>query len=230
MSKPEKRPVHIAEIRKTCKGTEYISVYLRRTFREGGKVQHETVGNLFDLPDDLLVVIKRRLAAGLPLVGDGGTMSIRRSLPHGNVAAVLGTLRNLGLDQIIGARPCRERGLVMAMIVDRVISPGSKLSCSRGVQPETAQNTLAEELRLGEVEVHELYAAIIEVIDRRLNDLTPELFTAADSCPAPPVPSENSPSIRSRAGHRVSSRGLSGVCCGPCEGSGCRRRFHRWRY
>ena len=67
MSKPEKRPVHIAEIKKTYKGTEYTSVYLRRTFREGGKVQHETVGNLSDLPDDLLATIKRRLATGLPL-------------------------------------------------------------------------------------------------------------------------------------------------------------------
>ena len=167
MSKPEKRPVHIAEIKKTYKGTEYTSVYLRRTFREGGRVQHETVGNLSDLPDDLLATIKRRLATGLPLVGDGGTMSIRRSLPHGNVAVVLGTLRNLGLDQIIGARSCRERSLVMAMIVDRVISPGSKLSCSRGVQPETAQNTLAEELRLGEVEVHELYAAMDWLLERQ---------------------------------------------------------------
>ena len=214
MSKPEKRPVHIAEIRKTCKGTEYISVYLRRTFREGGKVQHETVGNLSDLPDDLLVVIKRRLAAGLPLVGDGGTMSIRRSLPHGNAAAVLGTLRNLGLDQIIGARPCRERGLVMAMIVDRVISPGSKLSCSRGVQPETAQNTLAEELRLGEVEVHELYAAIIEVIDRRLSTdccVIPKAVRSPSKCfPAIRLTQRHSPALWRRfAGDLESGRSCS---------------------
>ncbi len=167
MSKPEKRPVHVAEIKKTYKGKVHVSTYLRRTFREGGKVKHETVANISDLPDDLLAVIKKRLASKQPLVGDGGTMTIERSLPHGNVAAVLGTLRNIGLDQVIGARPSRERSLVMAMIVDRMISPGSKLSCSTGMHPDTAQNTLAEELQLGEVEVHELYDAMDWLLERQ---------------------------------------------------------------
>ena len=144
MSKPNKRPVHVAEIKKTYKGKMHVSTYLRRTFRQDGKVKHETVANISDLPDDLLAVIKNRLASGRPLVGDGGTMKIGRSLPHGNVAAVLGTMRNIGLDQFIAARPCRERSLVMAMIADRIISPGSKLSCSTGMHPDTAQNTLAK--------------------------------------------------------------------------------------
>ena len=93
MSKPDKRPVHVAEIKKTYKGKVHVSTYLRRTFREDGKVKHETVANISDLPDDLLAVIKNRLATGQPLVGNGGTMTIQRSLPHGNVAAVLGTMR-----------------------------------------------------------------------------------------------------------------------------------------
>lgn len=167
MSKPDKRPVHVAEIKNTHKGKVYVSTYLRRTFREDGKVRHETVANISDLPDDLLAVIKKRLASKQPLVGDGGTMQIERSLPHGNVAAVLGTLRNIGLDQMIGARPSRERSLVIAMIVDRIISPGSKLSCSAGMHPDTAQNTLAEELQLGEVDVHELYDAMDWVLERQ---------------------------------------------------------------
>ena len=167
MSKPNKRPVHVAEIKKTYKGKLHVSTYLRRTFREDGKVKHETVANISDLPDDLLAVIKNRLATGQPLVGDGGTMRIQRSLPHGNVAAVLGTMRNIGLDQFIAARPCRERSLVMAMIADRIISPGSKLSCSTGMHPETAQNTLAQELQLGEVDVHELYDAMDWLLERQ---------------------------------------------------------------
>ena len=122
MSNPDKRRVHVAEIKKTYKGKVHVSTYLRRTFREDGKVKHETVANISDLPDDLLAVIKNRLATGQPLVGDGGTMTIHRSLPHGNVAAVLGTMRNIGLDQFIAARPCRERSLVMAMIADAIIA------------------------------------------------------------------------------------------------------------
>jgi transposase len=167
MSIPNKRPVHVAQIKKTYKGKVHVSTYLRRTFREDGKVKHETVGNLSDLPDDLIAVIKNRLATNKPLAGDGGTMSITRSLPHGNVAAVLGTIRNIGLDQFIAARPSRERSLVMAMIADRIISPGSKLSCAAGMHADTAQNTLAEELQLGEVDVHELYAAMDWVLERQ---------------------------------------------------------------
>jgi hypothetical protein len=90
-----------------------------------------------------------------------------RSLPHGNVAAVLGTAQNVGLDSLLVSRPCRERQLVMAMIVDRILSPGSKLSCIKGLQEETAQNTLAEELRLGDVDVHELYAAMDWLLARQ---------------------------------------------------------------
>lgn len=167
MSKPNKRPVHVAEIKKTYKGKVHVSTYLRRTFRQDGKVKHETVANISDLPDDLLAVIKNRLATGRPLVGDGGTMKIHRSIPHGNVAAVLGTMRNIGLDQFIAARPCRERSLVMAMIADRIISPGSKLSCATGMHPETVQNTLAQELQLGEVDVHELYDAMDWLLERQ---------------------------------------------------------------
>ena len=145
-----------------------MSWYLRRTYREDGKVKHETLGNLTDLPGDLIELMKTRLATGQPLVGPGESMSIKRSLPHGNVAAILGTLCNIGLDQVIAARPCRERDLVMAMIVDRVISPGSKLSCTRGMNSETAQNTLGEELRLGDVDVHELYDAMDWLLERQV--------------------------------------------------------------
>ena len=95
------------------------------------------------------------------------TMTIHRSLPHGNVAAVLGTMRNIGLDQFVGARACRERSLVMAMIADRIISPGSKLSCSGGMHSDTAQNTLGEELQRGEVDVHELYDAMDWLLERQ---------------------------------------------------------------
>ncbi len=167
MSKSEPRKVHIAEVSKTRNGITYTSFYLRRTFREEGKVKHETLGNLSDCPRDLIEFMRQRLAQNEPLSGFGEKMSILRSLPHGNVNAVLTTLHNIGMEQLIASRPCRERDLVIAMIADRVISPGSKLSCSRGMNDETAQNTLAEELGLDDVDVHELYKAMDWLLERQ---------------------------------------------------------------
>lgn len=96
----------------------------------------------------------------MPLVGADEQFIIERSLPHGNVAAVLGTMKKLGMEKLLAHRPCRERQLALAMIADRILSPGSKLSCSNGLCGATAQNTLAEELQLGDVDVHELYNAM----------------------------------------------------------------------
>ena len=160
MSQHKPRKVHVETVTRTHKGKVYTSVLLRRTYREDGKVKHETVGNLSDLPDDAVDYVRRRLAGESPMITDAESFRIVRSLPHGNVAAVLGTARNIGLDTLLVSRPCRERQLVMAMIVDRILSPGSKLSCIKGLQEETAQNTLADELRLGKVDVHELYKAM----------------------------------------------------------------------
>lgn len=167
MSKSERRKVHIAEVSKTRNGVTYTSFYLRRTFREDGKVKHETLGNLSDLPRDLIEFMRQRLAQNEPLSSFGEKMSILRSLPHGNVNAVLTMMRSLGMESLLASRPCRERDLVIAMIADRVISPGSKLSCSRGMNVETAQNTLAEELGLHDVDVHELYDAMDWLLERQ---------------------------------------------------------------
>ena len=167
MSKSKPRKVHIAEIRNTRNGVTYTSFYLRRTFREGGQVKHETLGNLSDLPRDLIALMKQRLAQNEPLSGVGEKISIVRSLPHGNVNAVLTMMRSIGMESLLASRPCRERDLVIAMIADRVISPGSKLSCSRGMSDETAQNTLAEELGLDDVNVHELYGAMDWLLERQ---------------------------------------------------------------
>ena len=76
MSQNKPRRVHIEIVTKTHKGKVYRSVLLRRTFREDGKVKHETLGNLSDLPDDLIGVMKQRLADGQPLIGNGGTVQI----------------------------------------------------------------------------------------------------------------------------------------------------------
>jgi transposase len=152
--------LRVETVRKTVKGKVYTSVLLRRSFRKDGKVQHETLGNLTRLPPDVIEFVKRRLSGELDADAPHASFEIVRSLPHGHVTAVLQTAKQLGLESLLASRSCRERDLVMALIVARVLSPRSKLSTTSALKAETAKHTLAEELELGDVEVHQLYAAM----------------------------------------------------------------------
>lgn len=163
----KKRAVHIATITKKHKGETYVSHLLRHSYREDGKVKHLTLGNLSDLPDDLIQVMKQRLKSGEPLPEQQDDIDILRTLPHGHVAAVLGTLKKIGLDRMLSSTPCRELRLVIAMIVLRIIEPGSKLANLTGLEPETAQHTLAEELRLEDIQKPELYLALDWLLARQ---------------------------------------------------------------
>lgn len=165
MSDSKPPAMHVAEIKKSYKGKLHVTTLVRRTFRDGRKVRHETISNISRLPKDLIEAIRLRFRTGLPLVGTDEQFTIERTLPHGNVAAVLGTMKKLGMEKLLAHRPCRQRQLVLAMIADRILSPGSKLSCSNGLCAATAQNTLAEELNLGDVDVHELYDAMDWLLD-----------------------------------------------------------------
>jgi Transposase DDE domain len=147
--------VHVAITRRQYKGTEYKTALLRRSYREGGKVKNETLGNLSHLPDHVIDGL-RAMLAGRRLVDLDQDFEIVRSLPHGHVAAVLGVLRDLGLERLIARERCRERDLVVAMICQRLLDPCSKLSTTRLVH----QTTLAQELELGEVTEAELLAAM----------------------------------------------------------------------
>lgn len=161
-----KRAVHVATIVRHYKGKTYVSHLLRHTYREDGKVKHLTLGNLSDLPDDLIALMRKRLA-GEPLSGRDDDFQIVRSLPHGHVAAVLGTLRKIGLDRLITSTPCRESRLAIALIVLRIIAPGSKLASLTGLQPETAKHTLADELQLGQIQTAEIYQAMDWLLGRQ---------------------------------------------------------------
>lgn len=152
--------LRVETVRKTVKGKVYTSVLLRRSFRKDGKVKHETLGNLTRLPPDVIEFVKRRLCGELDADAPHSSFEIIRSLPHGNVAAVLQTAKQLGLEGLLASRPCRERDLIMALVVARVLSPRSKLSTTTALNAETAKHTLTEELELGDVDVHELYAAM----------------------------------------------------------------------
>ncbi len=140
----------------------YTSYLLRRSYREGGKVRHENLGNLSHLPLPVIDAI-REMLAGRVLVDLDQSFEIERSLPHGHVAAVLGVLRQLDLERLISRERCRERDLAVAMVCQLVIASGSKLSMTR----RFSQTTLADELALGEVTEPELLAAMDWLADRR---------------------------------------------------------------
>ncbi|MGB0092884.1 MAG: IS1634 family transposase [Solirubrobacteraceae bacterium] len=147
--------VHVAVTRRHYKGQEYTTTLLRRSYREGGKVRNETVGNLSHL-EQWMIDGLRSMLAGRRLVDLDAEFEILRSLPHGHVVTVLSVLRELDLERLISRERCRERDLCVAMICQRLLSPCSKLSTTRLV----GQTTLAEELELGEVTEAELLAAM----------------------------------------------------------------------
>lgn len=151
--------VHVATTSRRYKDKVYQTHLLRRTYREGGKVKHETLGNLSHLPPDVIALIRQALQ-GETFVSLQAGLACVRSLAHGHVAAVLGTVRRLGLERLIGSRPSARRDRVVAMIVARVLRADSKLGTSRALAPETATTTLGEMLNLGPVDEDDLYAAM----------------------------------------------------------------------
>jgi Transposase DDE domain len=154
---------HVATIKtKGRGGKEYTSYLLRRSYREGGKVRHENLGNLSHLPIEVIEAI-RKMLQGRVLVDLEEAFEIERSLPHGHVAAVLGVLRELDLERLISRERRRERDLAVAMICQLVIGPCSKLSMTR----RFSQSTLADELCLGEVTEAELLWAMDWLADRQ---------------------------------------------------------------
>ncbi len=154
---------HVATIKTQGKGgKEYTSYLLRRSYREGGKVRHENLGNLSHLPLPIIDAI-RGMLAGRALVDLEEGFEIERSLPHGHVAAVLGVLRQLDLERLLSRERCRERDLAVGLICQLVIAPASKLSMTR----RFGQSTLADELTLGDVTEAELLGAMDWLLDRQ---------------------------------------------------------------
>ena len=158
--------VHVATTTRRYKDTVYTSHLLRRTYRECGKVRHETLGNISHLPPKLIEIIRNALR-GEHYVAATGALEICRSLPHGHVAAVLGTLRKVGLDGMLASRRCVERDLAVAMIVARVIDATSKLATARGMSAATACSSLGSVLGIDSVDEEQLYAAMDWLLKRQ---------------------------------------------------------------
>lgn len=138
------------------------AILLRESRREGGKVKKKTIANLSDWPADLVEALKK-LLKGAVAVNPKDVFTIESSAAHGHVEAILGTIKMIGLDYIISSKPCRERNLVLAMIVEQIIHPTSKLGSVR-VWPGT---TLADELKITDADEDDLYSAMDWLFQRK---------------------------------------------------------------
>jgi Transposase DDE domain len=154
--------MHVAKIRRRHGDREYVSHLVRRSVRDGKRVRHETIANISRLPADAIEALTLALR-GVHLLPAGEAFRISRSLPHGHVEAVLGAARRLGLERLLDREHSRERDLAIAMIVARVLSPGSKLATVRSL----GRSTLAAELGVEGCDQDDLYAAMDWLCDRQ---------------------------------------------------------------
>ena len=136
------------------------AILLRESYRDAGKIKKRTIANLSDWPTEIVEGLRTLLKGGKVAPADQESIIVRRALPHGHVAAVLGTLRSIGLERMLGPPRNRCRDLVIAMIVARLIAPASKLATARMLDPLTASSSLGEVLGLGPVDEDELYVAL----------------------------------------------------------------------
>jgi hypothetical protein len=146
--------MHVSKVVSRRGDREYVSWLVRRSFREDGKVRHETLANLSALPQPAIEAVRASLA-GQTLVAAGDGLRTVRSLPHGHVAAVWAQARALGLPALLGPAG-RSRDLAMALIVSRVAAPATKLSTLSW----WADTTLGVDLGVAEASTDEVYAAM----------------------------------------------------------------------
>jgi Transposase DDE domain len=154
--------MHVVTSRRRHKDREYETTLVRRSYRDGDRVRKQTLANLSHLPPEAIDAV-RRVLRGETLVAAGEALVVERSLPHGHVAAVLGVLRDLDLERLLARERCRERDLCVALICQRLLAPGSKLSATR----RFGQSTLAEALDLGTVSERELLGAMDWLLARQ---------------------------------------------------------------
>jgi len=165
--------MHVARIRsgyadKQGRRREYESRYLRRTYRDGGKVRHETLANLSGLPAQTVDAIEAALK-GTALVPAADAVRITRSLPHGHVAAVHAMAAKLGLPALLGPA-CPERDLALGLVISRVVAPASKLSTLTW----WSDTTLGADLGIAGASTDRIYAAM-DWLEHRQDTIEGEL-------------------------------------------------------
>jgi transposase len=138
------------------------AILLREGWREGKKTRQRTLANLSDWPPERIETF-RRLLRDEPLVSPHDLFTTQKSVPHGHVEAILEMIDRLKLDRLLSAQRCRERDLVVALIVQRLIDPCSKLATTRAWHT----TTLAEELGVAEATENDLYEAMDWLLERQ---------------------------------------------------------------
>ena len=142
---------------------------LRESYRQDGKVKTRTLANITHLSAPQIAALRSALAGSLaaPATSLPHAFHISRSLPHGHIAAVLGCVRNLHLDSILDPAPSRQRDLIVAMIVARIVEPASKLATARGLNADTLHHSLGDILHLDSADETELYQAMDWALPRQ---------------------------------------------------------------
>ena len=153
---------HVVTTSRTYKGKDYRTHLLRRSFREGGTVKNQTLGNLSHLPEPLIEIIRRSLQ-GESFVAAGEAFEIVASRPHGHVQAVAAAMQRLGMASLLGTKPSRERELVLAMLAARIVAPHTKLATTRWWHT----STLASDFGVAEANEDDLYAAMDWLLARQ---------------------------------------------------------------
>lgn len=148
------------------------AVLLRESWREGGKTKKRTVANLTGLPEEAVEAIRAALKgevvpAAMAIARPEKDIEIIESRQHGQVLAVVETIKKSGLLATIDRRPSRERDIVVAMIADRLLHGDSKLATARHCQSETAATTLGQMLHLEDLDEHECYLAMDWLLERQ---------------------------------------------------------------
>ena len=143
------------------------AILLRESYRDGGKVKNRTLANLSHWPADKVDDLRRVLKGQPPTLDLSEAFEITRSLPHGHVAAVLGTAEKLGMPELIDPAPSRHRNLVCAMLAATVIAPGSKLATARALRAETATSSLGAVLGVAGCDEDDLYTAMDWLLERK---------------------------------------------------------------
>ena len=138
------------------------AILLREGWRDGKKTCKRTLANLSDWPAEKIETL-RRLLRDEPLVSPHQLFVTQKTLPHGHVEALRLAVRKLGLDAVLSSKPCRERDLVLAMILERLLDPCSKLATTR----QWHSTTLAEELGVNDATEDELYSAMDWLLERQ---------------------------------------------------------------
>jgi transposase len=153
---------HVVTTIRKYKDRIYRTHLLRRSYREGGSVKNETLGNLSHLPDNLVQIIRRALQ-GETFVPLGQAFEVLRSRAHGHAQAVAATMQRLGFASLIASKPCRERDLVLTMVASRILAPHTKLATTRWWHT----TTLAEDFGVTDANENDLYAAMDWLLQRQ---------------------------------------------------------------